>query len=384
MTATAPLLFHVFPSFATGGAQMRFAAFANHYGTRFRHAVLAMDGCLDCRERISPDLDISYHTVRATRHGLVGNVRRFRAILRAIRPDVLVTSNWGTVEWSIAASTIRGLRHVHTEDGFGPEERTVQLRRRVLARRLLLRRSVIVLPSRVLWGIATRVWQLDPNQLRYIPNGIDVRRFAKGSQQAEDADCPVIGTVAGLRPEKNVGRLIRAFALVRAQTPARLVIVGDGPQREELHRLAAACGVAEWVTFAGHMADPADAYRGWDVFALSSDTEQMPLSVLEAMAAGLPVVATDVGDITQMTARSNTEFLSGVADDEEGLARNLLRMVRCPDRRLSIGLANRSRVEQNYAEEAMFRSYAEVFTGPAKRHVGAGMARIPGEALEAK
>ena len=99
---------------------------------------------------------------------------------------------------------------------------------------------------------------------------------------------------------------------------ARLVIIGDGPERQTLERLAAELGIADRVRFAGHVAAPAAEYARFDVFALPSDTEQMPLSVLEAMAAGLPVVSTDVGDVRAMVAEENAPLL--VPKDDAALA----------------------------------------------------------------
>ena len=124
-------------------------------------------------------------------------------------------------------------------------------------------------------------------------------------------DTPVIGTVAALREEKNISRLMHAFAMLPA---GRLVIVGDGPQRPALEALAASLGVAERVCFAGHHLDTAAFYAQFDIFALSSDTEQMPLSVIEAMASGLPVVSTDVGDVRLMVASENIPFVTGLDD----------------------------------------------------------------------
>ncbi|PIY27076.1 MAG: hypothetical protein COZ10_00885 [Comamonadaceae bacterium CG_4_10_14_3_um_filter_60_75] len=109
-----------------------------------------------------------------------------------------------------------------------------------------------------------------------------------------------IGTVAGLRPEKNIPRLIQAFAAVRARQNARLVVVGGGPELPALQALAARLGVAEDVEFAGYLADPISRLIEFDLFALSSDTEQLPIAMLEAMACGIPVVATRVGDVAHI------------------------------------------------------------------------------------
>ena len=121
-----------------------------------------------------------------------------------------------------------------------------------------------------------------------------------------------------------------------AALPARLVIVGDGPERAALERLSRRARAGRAGGFAGHLADPAPLYAGFDIFALSSDTEQMPLSVLEAMASGLPVAATDVGDVAAMLAAENQAFVTPLDDAALGQGDRWLwrGMPRCaPDRR---------------------------------------------------
>ena len=93
-----PLLLHVFPAFAVGGAQMRFCAIANHFGTAWRHAIVSIDGDMSCRERLRPDLIVDPLAVTTLKGDPLGNIRRYRRLLRELRPDVLVTHNWGSIE----------------------------------------------------------------------------------------------------------------------------------------------------------------------------------------------------------------------------------------------------------------------------------------------
>ena len=363
MSAEAPLILSVFATFATGGPQIRFARIANHYGRRWRHAVVAMDGKLDCRESLSPALDVEFPEIAMRKGDMLGNAHRFRRVLRMMRPAALVTSNWGSIEWAIA--NLHPLaRHVHIEDGFGPEESTGQLSRRVQMRRLVLRRATVVLPSWVLFGIARDVWRLPPERLRYVANGLDLRRFRPDGLPTAPPmrQVPVVGTVATLRPEKNLGRLLRAAALLlRDGVALRLVLIGDGPERTQLEETARVLGIASQVQFAGHAPDPVAAYRAMDVFALSSDTEQMPFAVLEAMASGLPIVATDVGDLRVMLAQENLGQL--VACNDAAFAAALRRLVADAALRRQLGGANRAKAERHYDEAQMFESYAALFEG---------------------
>ena len=352
-----PLLLHVYPTFAVGGAQMRFATLANRFGSDYRHAIVAMDGNTACRERLNPGLDTTFPAVEVRKGDTLGNRARFRAVLRALRPDMLVTSNWGSIEWAMA-NTPRLVPHLHVEDGFGPEERDRQIPRRVWTRRLLLRRAAVVVPSRVLYRIASQTWRLPRGVLRYVPNGIDLDRFAVARRPGA---VPVIGTVAALRPEKNLARLLRAFATVRPRTPCRLVIAGDGPERAGLTALAADLGIAGDVEFPGHVTDTPSLFAGMDICALSSDTEQMPMAVLEAMAAGLPVAATDVGDVAGMLGADSAALV--VPREDAALAGALADLLADPALRARLGAANRRRAEAMFADRDMFAAWHALFDG---------------------
>jgi glycosyltransferase involved in cell wall biosynthesis len=353
-----PLLLHVFSTFAVGGPQVRFAALANRFGPAWRHAIVAMDANTACRALLSPSLAVTFPAVALRKGDTAGNLRRCRRALLDLRPDLLVTYNWGAIEWAMA-NLMAGRRHIHIEDGFGPQERTRQLARRIWTRRLVLRRSTVVLPSRTLERIALEVWRLPPGRVRYIPNGIDTARFLPPQEGGGVAPL-TIGTVAALRGEKNLARLLEAFALL--PPPTRLVIAGDGPERGALEALAARLGLADRVHFAGHQSAPQEVLRGLDLFALSSDTEQMPLSVLEAMASGLAVAATDVGDVAAMLAVENRPFV--VAPDAAALAGAMAALLADPARRAAIGAANRARAVRDFDQETMFQAYAATFFPP--------------------
>ncbi len=354
-----PVLLHIYPTFAVGGAQARFSAVANHFGRRWRHEIVAMDGNTDCRERLDPGLDVGFPQIDICKGDTLGNLRRFRGVLRQMRPQTLVTSNWGSIEWALANAMFPLVRHVHVEDGFGPEERSTQLRRRVLTRRLALRRCLTVLPSRKLLAIATDIWRLPASALRYVPNGVDLARFSPS--QAAPHSPPVIGTVAALRAEKNLARLLHAFHHATRETPARLLIAGDGPGRAGLEALVASLGLGDSVTFAGHQPDPARAYARFDIFALSSDTEQMPLSVLEAMACGLPIASTDVGDVGAMLPVESQPYLAVL--DDVSLGAKLLTLLRDPALCRRVGAANRTHAERHFAQSEMFSHYEALFEG---------------------
>ena len=358
MTGAKPSrhLLWVFPGFGVGGAQVRFCALANAWGAACRHSVVSLNGDLACRERLDAGLDLDFPLAGHMPGRMIQAVRHARRFLGHARPNLVITSNWGAIEWAIGAK-LAGLEHVHTEDGFGPEERNTQIQRRVLTRRLALRRSTVVLPSQTLAQIAAAQWRLPPARLRVIANGINLQRFSSAKPMPlPPGEGPVIGTIAALRPEKNIARLITAFGVLRAARPARLVIVGDGPARSALEAQVNDAGLTSDTLFAGHSTQAERWLAAFDIFALSSDTEQMPLGLLEAMAAGLPAVATDVGDVATMLAAENARFVMPV--DDAAFADGLVGILDVD--RTAIGAANRKRAVAMYGQERMALAWAEV------------------------
>ena len=355
-----PLLLSVFATFAVGGPQMRFATLANRLGRQWRHAILAMDGNLACRERLSAELDVTFLESGQKIRNPLAAYRRQRRILRDLQPNLLLTHNWGSIEWAVANRLPHRLvAHLHAEDGFGPEERTRRLRRRNWFRRLALAATPVVVPSLTLSDIARRAWRLPPQSLHQVPNGIDLGGFLPGEplpplpEWGLAGDGVVIGTVAALRPEKNLGRLLQAVATL--VSPVRLLIAGDGPERASLEHLAKTLLPRDRVVFVGHVADPAHLYRHMDIFALSSDTEQMPLSLLEAMASGLPAAACDVGDVAEMLGPESSELVTAL--DAAALGQAIARLAGDAARRRRLGAANRARAERLYDEVRMIERW---------------------------
>jgi glycosyltransferase involved in cell wall biosynthesis len=357
----APLVLSVFPSFAVGGAQVRFCALANRFGPRWRHVIASLDGATGCAERLGPQVPFTL-LPRPVPRGLdpLRAAAAARRMIAAIRPAALVTSNWGSIEWAIADLLPPRVRHLHTEDGFGPDEAAGQKPRRVLTRRLALRWSEVALPSTVLLRAARQAWRLPERRLHHIPNGLDLARFRPDGPPAAlpmPGEGPVIGTVAALRAEKNLSRLLRAAALLHGEGLGfRLVVIGDGPERPMLEALAAELGLGDRTFFAGHVPDPAAAYRGMDLFALSSDTEQMPFSVMEAMASGLAVASTDVGDVRVMLPPEASGQVAAL--DPAALAAAMRPLLADAALRRRLGVLNRAKAERDYDQETMFQAYA--------------------------
>lgn len=362
-----PRLCHVFPAFATGGPEVRTALLIDASSDLFEHTVVSLNGDLSGRSRIHAE-NVSFAAAPARRRFSFPSA--LARMLRDLRPDLVLTYGWGGID-AIAAARWSGFRRlIHGEDGFLPDEAQRQKFRRVMARRLLLRApAYLVCPSHNLVRIATQTWWLPPRKVRLIPNGVDADRFAPASAEEISAarrrlGCKpeeiVIGTVGHLRSEKNQARLLRIFAALACQRPARLLLVGDGVLRPSLTQQAKEMGLADRVIFTGIALDPVDFYRAMDVFALSSDTEQMPIAVLEAMGMGLPVVSTDVGDVRRMVSDANRAYVVPLSR-EDLYADCLARLLDDAAARSALGAANRAKCLHDYSLTGMIQTYRELY-----------------------
>jgi glycosyltransferase involved in cell wall biosynthesis len=372
---TTPRLVHVFPAFSTGGPEVRTAGLINALPD-FSHAVVTLSGEDGGRSRLDAPAAVPIATPEPSGGW---KLRRIGRAIAALAPDLVVTYGWGGTD-AIVAARLAGLgRSLHVEDGFLPDEAHGQKALRLQVRRAAFRlAAALIVPSRTLEHVATRSWWLPASRVHFVPNGVDTARFAPGDAAARAGarrrvgarpDEVVVGTVAMLRPDKNHARLVRAFADLARERPARLLIVGDGPCRRQLEEQAGALGLSNRVCLAGAQVDPAPSYQAMDVFALSSDTEQMPLSVLEAMASGLPIVSPEVGDVAAMVGEAGG--LVTRKGDEAGLAAALRRVSADQDFRRRAGDANRARAVAEFSIVRMTESYRALFMACLARRSGA-------------
>lgn len=355
-----PHLVHVYPSFSIGGIQVRFAALAGELGERFRHTVLSLSGGYEAAALIPADAPVRYVAPPPPARSLATRIGRHRTMLAALRPDLLLTYNWGAME-VVLANALVGLPHIHLEDGFGPEEAMRQFPRRIWTRRIALARSQVIVPSHTLQTIATRIWRLDSRRVQHIPNGVaplaEYRTPLSGLGLGLPVGVPLIVWAGALRPEKNPLRLLRAFAPLKDR--AVLLLIGDGPERGAILEEAARLGLGRRLHLLGHRTDTRDIIMQCQVLALSSDTEQMPFAVLEAMEAGLPIAATDVGDIREMVAEANRPFIVRPCDNALGGA--IAALVADAPLRARIGQANRARQGELYTLPKMVEAYGAAF-----------------------
>lgn len=368
---SAPVrILHAHSTFDLGGKEARAVRLMNAFGDAAEHAILtSVPGATSARAAIDRGVKVDFPADAPSLAGRPGLGRLFRLSRFMKGFDLVLTYNWGAFDAVMArylfAKTVGLPPLVHHEDGFNEDEARELKTARNLYRRLGLSAAFrLVAPSERLEAIAREAWGQGPERIARIPNGIATRLYAgPPSQEIPGLDpAPdevVIGTVAGLRAVKNLPRLVRAFAAMTSRN-VRLVIVGSGPESERIVAEARARGVADRVHLPGFLADPARWIGHFDIFALSSDSEQFPISLVEAMAAGLPAVATAVGDVPHMVADDNRPLIVE-ADDEAALTAALDSLAERPDLRRAIGRANRQKAVADYDETKMIARYARLY-----------------------
>lgn len=361
-------MLHIFPSFGYGGQQARFAALAAGLGGAFSHQVVSFDDDLSAKGLLSREAKAALQRFAHKKSPVASwtNVSRLRRLIAKSAADLLCTYNWGAIEAALANRLGPRLPHIHFEDGFGPDESGGrQAFRRVLARRLILGKSTVVVPSRMLEKTAIEIWNLKPGNVRRLENGVDFARFQKAPSGLRTQ--VAVGTIGALRPEKNHRRLIEAFADADRGGKATLTIVGAGPEREALLAAIKESPAAARIFMPGPTGAPESVYCDFDIFALSSDTEQAPLTVMEAMAAGLPIVATDLGDVAEMVSDENRAYITR-AGDGEAFGQALMHLLQNPDARARVGAANRKKAKEKFGLAPMVARHRALYLEMAGRN----------------
>jgi glycosyltransferase involved in cell wall biosynthesis len=358
-------ILHAHSTFALGGKEARAVRLMNAFGSRARHSIIsAVPGQLSARQAIHKGLAVDFPGTAPALAGPPSPLRLFR-LARYMRGfDLVLTYNWGAFDMVMARRLFGGPPLIHHEDGFNEDEALALNSKRNFYRRLGLGAAFkLVVPSARLENIALRNWAQPRRRVARIANGIDADAYAA----LPTLEIPglskrpgevVIGTIAGLRAVKNLPRLVRAFAGMK--TKARLVIVGEGPESERIAHEARRLSVTDRVLMPGFLANPAGYAGHFDIFALSSDSEQFPISLIEAMAAGLPAVATGVGDVRDMVSVDNRPLIVE-PDDETGFSAALDSLAEQPHLRRAIGRANREKAASEYEEGKMVAAYASLY-----------------------
>lgn len=368
-----PLVVHLIYRLDIGGLETLLVDAINRMPAhRYRHAVVCLTDYTDFAQRITrPGVEL-FALHKPPGAGLGIHVSLWR-LLRRLRPAILHTYNLGTIEYAMTAFAAGVPVRVHAEHGRDAGDPQGLNRKHNLLRRLMAPFIDRIVPvSRDLHTWLTDVVGISPGKLLLIDNGVDTERFrpakpgeVRTEPWQENQEAFVIGTVGRLQDVKDQATLIDAFAILTRLLPEerlRLVLIGDGPLRPQLAARVQQAGLADSVWLPGPRSDVAAAMRSFSLFALSSIAEGTPVTLLEAMATGLPVVSTAVGGIPDLVP-------DGVAGalvqprNPAALAEAIVPYIRNHERARLHGTAGRARVEQQYSMDAMLAAYVGLYDG---------------------
>jgi sugar transferase (PEP-CTERM/EpsH1 system associated) len=378
---TRPLVVHIIQQLSMGGLENGLINLINTMpASRYRHAVVCLAGYSEFRNRIRRD-DVEVHALHKRMGKDFGVYVRLWRLLRRLRPAIVHTRNLSALDAQVAAA-LAGVPHrVHGEHGWdvydlhGTNRKYRMLRR---ALRPLVHRYTAVSRHIASWlrdsiGVPER-------KLVQIYNGVDDARFhpppegRRAPLPAEGFAPPgavVFGTVSRMQRVKDTLNLVRAFILLAGKVPEagkrlRLALIGDGELREQAIEELERAGLRELAWIPGARDDVAELLRALDVFVLPSLNEGISNTILEAMASGLPVVATAVGGNPELVVDGATGFLVPPSDSA-ALASALEKYVEDPSLAAAHGRAARQRVLESFSLGVMVGKYMEVYDGLLKR-----------------
>ncbi len=376
----APLVLHVVHRLAMGGLENGLVNLINHMpAERYRHAIVCLTDSTDFRQRLRrPDVPVvELHKREGQDFAVYGRLWR---TLRRLRPDIVHTRNLGTLE-SLAVAALAGVRgRVHGEHGRDMYDLYgARLKYRLFRKLVAPIVSRYVTVSRDLADWLVRSVGVSPRRVVQIYNGVDTRRFQprvgpRDPLMPADFAPPgafVIGAVGRMEAVKDHATLVKAFIrMVGAGRPehahARLVIVGDGPGRATALELLRAAGLGHLAWLPGERADIPDVMRSLDLFVLPSLGEGISNTILEAMACGLPIVATSVGGNLELVVEGQTGTLVPPGDPDR-MAQAIETYVTARDVAGRHGRAARRRAEEQFAIDTMVAGYLDVYDRVLKR-----------------
>lgn len=353
---------HIVHSLGVGGMEGRIARLARGlHGSSCRVSILSIKRPagrhISLPEGVVPEI----FEVPPGIHPL--HLWRLGRMVRAGGYHIVHTHNWGSMFYGVLAARLGGVPVVlHGEHGINFEDTMGIPWRRVAAQKVLAALSTrIITVNLAMTDSMTAAWRLPPGKAVPILNGVDLARFRPGPPASGEEI--VIGSVGRLDKVKNFPCLLRAFALLTRDgrfPGARLALVGEGPMKGELERERDSLGIGARLELAGDTPSPEDWYARMGVFVNASYSEGMSNTILEAMAAGLPVVASDVdGNRSWLREEDNALFFR--SDDPADLAEKLERL--CSDHvsRRAMGERNRLRAEAEFDNRFFLQKYLELY-----------------------
>lgn len=368
-----PVVAHVLFRFAVGGLENGVVNLINHMSAEsYRHVVISLTESTDFRQRIVRD-DVTVIALHKPEGHAIKIYPRLFQLFRSLQPAVVHSRNLAALEALVPAWAAGVPVRIHGEHGRDIDDlqglnKKYQWLRRVYSPFVM---QYVALSRELERYLIDRVG-VAPGKVTQIHNGVDARRFQPARSRQPIAGCPfidsrlwLIGTVGRMQPVKDQPTLVRAF--IRAvegsselRNRLRLVMIGDGPLRAQAQALLEQAGVADLAWLPGQREDVPEILRSLDCFVLPSLSEGISNGILEAMASGLPVVATDVGGNGELVQAERTGELVPAADSE-AMAGKIAAYAMDPSRAQRAGRAGRLAIEQQFSLDAMTRRYQGLY-----------------------
>lgn len=362
---------HIVYHLKTGGLENGLVNLINQTPAgRFRHAVICMKELGEFALKINQTPVYCLHKQEGHDFALYF---RLYSLLKRLKPDIVHTRNLATLECQIPA-WLAGVSHrVHGEHGwdsfdpFGLNLKHQRLRRLV---KPWVHRYIAL--SRQIEEYLTDKVHVDAQKIARICNGVNTRVFyPRRGQKPSIKRCPfspdhfLIGSVGRMQGVKDQMNLVKAFLNLlkikpEARQKARLVLIGEGPLRQQAWSALHSEGLDDWAWLPGDRNDIAEILRGLDLFVLSSQAEGISNALLEAMASALPVIATDVGGNSELVIEGETGRLVGVSDPE-AMADALIAYFENPRQMKAHGLAGLARAQEHFCLNDMIGRYFAVY-----------------------
>jgi sugar transferase (PEP-CTERM/EpsH1 system associated) len=369
------LVLHVLHRFDTGGLENGVVNLLNHMPRdAFAHAVLALTEVNPIFKQRVQRSDVQFFELKKKPGHGAKLYPRFMSLLRELKPAVVHTRNLGPLEMQLAAALCRVPGRVHGEHGREVDDLDGSNRHLQRVRRLYAPfvHRWIALSADLETYLVSKVG-IPGARIDRILNGVDDRKFRPASRpRSALPGCPfdpevhwLVGTVGRMQAVKNQLLLARAFVRMLVLNPglrarARLVLVGDGPMLAQCRAELEAAGVAELAWLPGERSDVAEVMRCLSLFVLPSLAEGISNTILEAMASGLPVLATQVGGNAELVMPGHTGWLVP-SDDVDAMAHALAAAAQDEERAAGLGGVARAAVEQRFGMAAMVSAYAQVY-----------------------
>jgi len=367
-----PLIAHIIFRLDFGGLENGLVNLINNMpDEKYRHAIICVSDYTDFRKRIHKS-NVEVYALHKKPGNDLGVYFRLWKLLRKLKPTIVHTRNLGTIEYSIPAMFAGVKYRIHGEHGRDMSDIDGTNKKYIFLRRfynLFLHRFVALSKDLERWLLNSV--GINSKKVAQLYNGVDLRRFNYKVDEPSlldeyfklRIDDLLIGTVGRLQAEKDQATLIKAFALAidnLQKHNVKLLIIGDGPEKQALEDIAAKTGVSESVIFLGARDDIPNLLTALDIFVLPSRGEGISNTILEAMACGLPVIATKVGGNPELVDENVTGLLVPV-NNSESMAEALLSYIKDTKQVKRHGLAGRKRVEALFSLDKMIENYTQVY-----------------------